>query len=520
MPGHVELAGSHRHQRGRKPVAALARYVPLTIGLHLKTPDEPSGSTADLATFAKGTTLKQLAGERRSQYARAVREVRKFAGRHGIDIVDVDFGRRRVRLRGTAAQLTAAFDANLASYRDERGHYHSHQGPLGMPEELAPWIRGILGFDSRPRLHRPLQSYAVSGAAAGKGLWPADIARLYGIEAPGRGLGQCIAVIAPRGGYLPDDLELAAQHIGAAFPSVAEVSVDNGRNAFGGGTTADQEVALDLQVAGAIAPAARLVIYFTDDSEQGLADAVLEAVHDTTHRPDVIAISWGASEADWSSYQPALDVLNAALADSVQLGVAVTAAAGDMLATNAAGDDRVHVNYPASSPYVLSCGGTRMTLDAAGTSIASETVWNDGNHGTGGGVSELFDVPDYQQGVTIPASISTQKTGRGVPDVAAAAAFSNGYRIFANRKQVVQGGTSAVAPLWAGLIALLKAESGSTQQRLHAMLYGDPTLLRPIVTGNNKDGPLGYEAGPGWNPCTGLGTPLGANILSKMKAVS
>jgi kumamolisin len=291
MPGHVELPGSHRHQRGRKPVDALARHVPLTIGLHLKTPNEHAGSPEDFATLKKGTTRRQLDRKRCAQYAQAVREVRKFAVRHGIDVVDVDFGRRRVRLRGTAGQFTAAFDVNLSNYRAEHGHYHSHQGPLGIPENLAPWIRGVLGFDSRPRLHRPLHSYAVTGAAVDEGLWPADIARLYGIDAPGRGRGQCIAVIAPRGGYLPDDLKLAAQHIGAAFPRVAEVSVDNGGNAFGGGTAADLEVALDLQVAGAIAPAARLVIYFTDDSEQGLADAVLEAVHDTSQQPDVVAIS-------------------------------------------------------------------------------------------------------------------------------------------------------------------------------------------------------------------------------------
>jgi kumamolisin len=351
-------------------------------------------------------------------------------------------------------------------------------------------------------------------------LWPADIARLYGIAAPSRGAGQCIGIIAPRGGYLADDLKLAEPHIGTPFPEIAEVGIDLGRNRFGGGTLADQELALDLQVAGAVAPAARLVVYFTDDSEQGLADAVLAAVHDDEHRPNVVSISWGASELEWSSYTNAQDILNAALADAVKLGVVVTAAAGDMLATDAVDDDLVHVNFPASSPYVLACGGTRIELARGGGSIDSEVVWNDGKRGTGGGISEVFDVPDYQQGLGIPASASTGKAGRGIPDVAGAAAELNGYWIFVNRQQVLQGGTSAVAPLWAAFIALINAERGAAVRRIHPLLYGDETLFRPVVVGDNKVGPLGYAAGSGWNACAGLGAPVGSAILSKITAIS
>ena len=212
--------------------------------------------------------------------------------------------------------------------------------------------------------------------------------------------------------------------------------------------------------------------------------------------------------------------LNAALSDAVRLGVVVTAAAGDMLATDAVDDDLVHVNFPASSPYVLACGGSRIELAADRNSIASEVVWNDGIRGTGGGVSEVFDVPDYQHGVTVPASASTGKLGRGVPDVAAAAAETNGYRIFVNRQQVLQGGTSGVAPLWAAFVALINAERGVAIRRMHPLLYGDASLFRSIVDGNNKYGLLGYEAGPGWNACAGLGAPRGAAILAKATGVS
>jgi kumamolisin len=378
----------------------------------------------------------------------------------------------------------------------------------------------VLGLDTRPRLRRRLRGFAVNAQGPAAGLWPADIARLYGIAASSRGAGQCVGIVAPRGGYLADDLKLAEQHIGTLFPQIVEVGIDLGRNKFGGGTLADQELALDLQVAGAVAPAARLAVYFTDDSEQGLADAVLAAVHDDERRPNVISISWGASELEWSSYPQAQDTLNAALSDSVKLGIVVTAAAGDMLATDAVGDDLVHVNFPASSPYVLACGGTRTELSTSGDSISFEVVWNDGNRGTGGGISEVFDVPDYQQGLAIPTSVSTGRAGRGIPDVAATAAEVNGYRIFVNRQQVLQGGTSAVAPLWAAFIALINAERGAAIRRIHPLLYGDGTLFRSVVSGNNKVGLLGYEAGPSWNACTGLGTPVGSAILSKATAIS
>ncbi len=525
MTRRVPLAGSRRARPADAPVGAADPARRVTISLYLKDPAEPPrvpGSAEDFAVLTQPMTRDALAARRQEQFAQAARLIAAFAEEHGLAVAEVDLARRRVRLRGTMATLARAFGTAVMRYRAGQRHYHRNTEPVHVPEALAPWLAGVLGFDTTPRKrHRRRLIPAVPDAGvADGGLWPADIARLYGIHAPSGGAGQCIAIIAPRGGYLPDDLALAAQHISAPFPTVAEVSVDAGRNRFGRAPLADQELALDLQTAGAVAPAARIAIYFTDDSEQGFADAVLAAVHDTTHGPHVLSISWGVSELEWSAYPQALDVMNGALADSVSLGVAVTAAAGDMLATNAGDDDLVHVNYPASSPYVLSCGGTKITLASGDAAIAAEVVWNDGDRGTGGGVSDLFPVPDYQQGLAVPVSVSTGNPGRGVPDVAAAAAFVNGYRIFVGGKQIVQGGTSAVAPLWAGLIALINAERGAALRRIHPELYGDATLFRRIVSGNNKYGKLGYDASDGWSACAGLGAPLGATILAKFTAVA
>jgi kumamolisin len=528
MADLVELAGSRRSHHTGAPVGAPDPAAPLTIGLYLTDPSEPAykpGSAEDFAALGRPVTRAQLAEMRRAQFAEPAQRVLRFAERHGLEIVEIDLARRRIRLRGPVGRMAAAFVTRLATYELGALRYRSYADSLQMPPDLAPWIRGVLGLDSRPllrrhpRLPRQLRPFVLPEIAANGGFWPAEIARLYGVVAPRRGSGQCIAIIAPRGGFLADDVRLAAEKMGVvAALEVAEVSVDNGRNRFSGGGQADQELALDLQVAAAAAPAAKLVVYFTDDSEQGLADAVLAAVHDQTHAPSVVSISWGVSESSWTDFP--LKIFNDALADAVRLGVIVTAAAGDMLATDAIDDDRVHVSYPASSPYVLSCGGTRFSLGAEATSISDEIVWKEGDLGTGGGVSDLFDVPDYQQGAGVPPSVSTGKPGRGVPDVAGSAAFSNGYRIFVNRQQIVQAGTSAVAPLWAGLIALANSERGSNVRRIHPALYGDPACCRRILQGDNKAGSLGYSAGPGWNPCAGLGVPIGAGILAKLTAVA
>jgi kumamolisin len=524
MRDRVMLAASRRLKPKDRVTGTPDPDKRITVGFYLKDPTERPcrpGSADDFAALEKVGTREELAELRRTQYAEGARLVELFARQHGLEVAEIDFAKRRVRLSGTIGQMAKAFATKFVSCRSARRECHTHVEPVHISEPLTPWTRGVLGLDTRPRIRPRLRSFAVNAAnSQAKALWPADMARLYGIGAPARGAGQCIGIIAPSGGYLPDDLALAAQHIGAAFPAVVDVSVDLGRNKFGGGTLADQELALDLQVAGAVAPAARLVVYFTDNSEQGLADAVLAAVHDDVHRPNAISISWGAAELEWSAYQQAQDILSDALADSVTLGVVVTAATGDALATDAVDDDLVHVNFPASSPYVLACGGSSIELAADGNSISSEVVWNDGNRGTGGGISDVFDIPQYQQGLVIPASVSTGKSGRGIPDVTAAAAERNGYNIFVNRKPMVQGGTSAVAPLWAAFVALINAERGAAMRRIHPVLYGDAALFRS-VTGNNKTGTLGYEAvGPGWNACAGLGAPLGGAILAKATAVS
>jgi kumamolisin len=308
-------------------------------------------------------------------------------------------------------------------------------------------------------------------------------------------------------------------------PHIVEISVAGGHNVAPTVPPSDfdREVALDVQVIAGTAPEARIAVYFTEKGQPGLVAGVSEAVHGVAERPSVIAITWGQPEDSWEP--EARKGLDAVLRDAVRLGITVVASSGDYLATDGISDQMVHVDYPASSPYVLGCGGTQVTLDDNRTRIVNEVVWNDGRkNGTGGGISEIYAVPDFQKGLTLPVSLNDGKRGRGVPDVAATAGM-NSYRIVLGNREILNGGTSAVAPLWGAFIALLNEQRGAALGFVNSRLYQVPQLLNPITSGNNANPifkELGYAAAPdgSWNACTGLGTPNGAAIIPALTAVS
>ena len=302
-------------------------------------------------------------------------------------------------------------------------------------------------------------------------------------------------------------------------PAWVEVNVGKGRNAFGADPLADKEVSLDLQVVAGVAPQAKIVIYFTEGNESGYADGVAKAVHDAVNNPSVIVFTWGEIPEDfWPN--PARLAMDANLAVRIRIGVTVVAATGDELATERR--DGVHVDYPASSPYVLACGGTQLTLNATGDAIVDEVVWNAGAHGTGGGISDLYPVPAFQKLTALPPSLRDGGARRGIPDVAAAASETNGYRIVVDGEETVTGGTSAAAPLWVGFIVALNAQRRQTVGYLNPLLYENRGWFRQITSGNNKLFGVGYVAGPnpGWNACAGLGVPIGLSILAALSAIA
>jgi kumamolisin len=295
------------------------------------------------------------------------------------------------------------------------------------------------------------------------------------------------------------------------MPSVSAVSVAGGTNLPGG--SGDTEVMLDIEVLGALVPAATIVVYFAPNTDQGFYEAISQAAHDSAHKPSVISISWGAPENHWSS--PSLTAMHTALQDAAMLGVTVTASAGDHGSADGDYDGAPHVDFPASSPYALGCGGT--TLIAGGDTISRETVWNDtaaGRGATGGGVSVEFAVPDWQQGAMVPTA-PNGFAGRGVPDVAGDADPLTGYQVRMHGADQVLGGTSAVAPLWAALMARLNQQLRTSLGDPHRALYQiGETAFHDITDGNNG----AYTAGKGWDPCTGLGSPNGQALLNALTA--
>jgi kumamolisin len=443
-------------------------------------------------------------------------EVEAFAREHGLDVLAVSPERRTLELSGTVAQLSDAFAVELQRYRHPDGSdFRGRTGPVTVPRRLAGIIQGVFGLDDRPQSqphYRVLTPSGTAAHAASKTFAPAEVGRLYGFPTGVTGRGQTIAIIEFGGGYHPRELEAYFASQGITAPQVEGVSVDGGQNEPGSG--ADSEVLLDIEVAGCVAPGARQAVYFAPNSDRGFLDAVSTAIHDAIRAPTVVSISWGRAESSWTAQ--ALRALNAVFEDAAALGVTICCASGDDGSTDNVGDGRAHVDFPASSPHVLACGGT--TLRAASGAITTEVTWNNGPGGgsTGGGISEVFAVPAWQRDARPPPSVNPgHRAGRGVPDVAGNADPQTGYQVLVAGQPLAMGGTSAVAPLWAGLVALLNEALDRPLGYLNPVLYSRVRAAggtRDIVAGDNG----AYSAGPGWDPCTGLGSPDGAAILAAL----
>ena len=437
--------------------------------------------------------------------------IEAFAHEYSLTVTERSAARRSVVLTGTIENLQKAFGTTLAHYETPTGPYRGRTGSITVPADLRDVVTAVLGLDNRP-VAKPHLRMAHAAAASG-GLSPALIAQLYNFPAGAHGAGQTIGIIELGGGYRAADLNTYFAGLGIKTPTVTSVSVDGGANRPGVDKNSDGEVMLDIEVAGAVAPGARIVVYFAPNTDRGFHDAVTTAVHDTVNKPSVISISWGGPEDSWT--KQARNAMLAACTDAAGVGVTVTAASGDDGATDGVADKKLHVDLPACLPPVLACGGTR--LDTSGGAITSETVWNElaKNEGaTGGGVSRIFPLPSYQSKAGVPTHPETKFAGRGVPDVSGDADPLTGYQVRVDGQNLIIGGTSAVAPLWAGLIAVINGQLGRPVGFVHTALYriGTPAF-RDIAIGNNG----GYQASNNWDACTGFGSPNGAALLKALQ---
>src|SRR5436305_1571576 len=441
--------------------------------------------------------------------------VRAFAEANGLRVKSESIPRRSIILTGPVSAFSQAFELELIRYRHPPGEYRGRTGRLKIPAALAEVIEGVFGLDNRSQAQphfrrRHHNSGGRQPHLGGTSYVPTQVAQAYDFPTTVQGAGQCIGILELGGGFNPNDLNAFFGNLGITAPPVSAVSVDGAANApTGDPNSADGEVALDIEVAGAVAPGASIAVYFAPNTDQGFLDALTTAIHDTTNNPSVISISWGGPENEWT--QQAMMAFDAACQDAATLGVTICTASGDNGATDGATDGQLHVDFPASSPAILACGGT--TLDATGNQIKDEEAWNElatGGGATGGGVSQVFALPSWQQNAGVPKAPNGM-LGRGVPDVAGAADPNSGYQIVVDSQADVVGGTSAVAPLWAGLIALLNQQATHAVGYLNPLLYAAPVeaTFHDINVGNNG----GYQARPGWDPCTGLGTPDGNGLM-------
>lgn len=502
--------------------------------------------------YLSRTELANQAGSDTADIAK----IDQFAHDHGLTVVETDPARRTVKLSGRIADFSSAFGVKLQRYKAGVISYRGRKGPLTIPGELDGIVERVLGLDDRPvvETHYRLLTNAL-GATAGKkrttskagksargtanngatSYSPVQLAGIYNFPPALDGTGQTIALIElndvdsqgnPTGtGYQTSDLETFFANLGIPMPSVSAVGVDGGANLPGPDANADSEVTLDIEVAGGAAPGAKIVVYFGTNTDDGFVQVLSAAVHDDVRKPAIISVSWGQAEETATAQM--LDGLQEILKDAAALGVTVCIAAGDDGSADMpknVWDGKPHVDFPASSPFALACGGT--TLDSSSKpGVPVETVWNRGAKGgsTGGGVSNFFPKPSYQANTNVPNPANTSG-GRGVPDVSADADPFTGYSVVIGGVQQPIGGTSAVAPLYAGLIARLNQSltknGGNPVGFLNPLLYAQPSpLFHDVTSGNNdiyNDLNGEFSAGDGWDPCTGLGSVDGVRLLAAL----
>jgi kumamolisin len=396
----------------------------------------------------------------------------------------------------------------ISSYGIAISHLHPNSkslqlvGALDIIQTVLIKIREQFGdsivtfqSDHAPKLRTPIRYPRADLDSTNPNTYtPIQISKIYGFP-PDNTNPANIAIIELGGGYQISDLQTYWNNIGVAPPNIIPISVDGVGNTPG--SAADGEVVLDIEVIGGLIPNSNIYVYFAPNTDQGFYDAIHAAVYDTEHNPMVISISWGGPEDQWMSTQ--LTAFNELFELASQKGINICVASGD----NGSSDGETggnHVDFPAASPFVLACGGTNLVCSSGVyDSDTQEICWggtpNDG--AGGGGFSTVFPVPDYQK--------SLDTTMRGVPDVAGVADPMTGWIVYLNGQTQVIGGTSAVAPMWAAYLAKM-----GIKKFINDILYtAGKAGFHDIITGTNG----AYNAAPGWDPVTGLGS-LNGYILN------
>jgi kumamolisin len=555
---HVELPGSHRPPpQNAVRLGNVDPGAPEEVTLTLQGPALPPTHQLPVSALSRADIDRQWGVP-----AEAVSKVARVLQSYGLHVRGELQGGRSLRVSGTHAALQAAFEADCAIYAiPGQGRLRARTGNLKIPRELDGLVTGVFGIDQRQMSRR--SGMAVTGDRGGETsasdstappLKPADLERHYQFPR-GDGAGQVIAVaefgqdmgkgVMPPA-FIASDIEAFCDSHGVSTPDVSIVRVgltplnqqqferDVKQLPGEGGIQLVQEtceVMMDLQIIAALCPKASIVAYFASWSEGGWINLLDEVTSGGRATPSALSISYGLAEeaADWS--RGAMTSINERLQIAAMMGITVCVSSGDDGSGCGRTDSRCHVEFPSSSPFVLSVGGTMLTTTEGGRS--SETVWwtapgkrtSKGGGATGGGVSTLNPRPAWQK-PTVSSANPNAPDSRVLPDVCALAGPPF-YAFLVDGKPLHSGGTSAATPLWAALIARINgALPPYKRQRFLTPLLYNPRVsregFRDIVLGHNASHPhpgVGYVAAVGFDAVSGWGVPNGEGLLASLGSV-
>jgi kumamolisin len=520
---HVELAGSNRtHRAGAEVLGRSDRHEMCEITIKVRRKAALPEPVAGEAVLTRAKAAKDHGANQADLDA-----VVAMAKKYGLKIVSQNAATRSVKITGPVEAMEKAFQVHLFRVKHGTHYYRGRVGSLFIPKELEHKVIGVFGLDTRPMAHHRARRPQPGVQAADTRHWylPQELAAAYGFP-DNDGSGQTIGIIELGGQYIASDLKMFGKLAGLA--SLPTVNIINAETVTPAGQNNDDfvsEVMLDIEVVAGLCPGATLAVYFSNFTEQGWIDVIDAALNDAHNNPGVLSISYGLAEGTQTWTSQAMDAVNDAMKEAAARGIPVCVSAGDDGSDDQCGDGPAHVDFPASSPYVLCVGGT--TFPKSGT----ETVWFEGNglrkdHGgsTGGGVSSVYPPPAWQSGIKIPSVNPGAPAGRCIPDVSANAAQGTGYLLVVQGAQDVAGGTSAATPLWASLIARL-LKSGKKIGYLTPLFYQPNTktagltlgaaACNDITSGNNATAKAGgYSAGPGYDAVTGWGSPRGDKLAA------
>lgn len=516
--------------------------------------------------LADGVSMGQASFEKEYGASQAdVAKIEAFAKAHKLEMKSIDQAAndsgnpdairaaiqstRLVKLTGTAAQMQAAFGVKVASYQKMTAdgatiNHLSYSGSIQVPSDLRDTVQGVFGLDKHPIAKRggviprnKLQPMALMDLYD-----PKDLAKTYQFPDNLDGSGQSIGILSFGGSFEQSDIDAYAQREGVPQRTVSVVNVDGAHNAPDP-KGADMENTMDLELAHTLAPGAKLTFYSapSDGDEQSFIDALATAIHDRANHPDIVSISWGGMEDEWSAQ--GRNGFHSMLADAAAMGVIVVSSSGDWGSGgtmdskgNLTTDGKNHPVYPSCDPYVLSAGGTSIPR-AAGSALgdlSKEKVWNNGSlaihlhqgGASGGGQSIYYPIPNYQQGLRPQGTTGSKRI---FPDLSLPAdPYHGGTDILVGGAANIGNGTSQAAPMLAALFA--RINQGLTQQHLaplggsiHSVLYAaakaHPDAFHDVVLGNNGYGTSGYKAGPGFDAATGWGSPMGQKLYEAISDV-